>query len=374
MRRKLKEALKKYLPLGIFLLSAFVIYRYWDEIAGIIGIFFSALFPFLLGLGISFVVNIPLSFFERKIYRRIDNFALKRLLSLVSAYLVMILIIVLVLVMIVPKAASSVIELINHLPDLMEELDNFLSARFDFPILETVLGNSSLNENIKNFLTEKGVGVVDYIISLTKETVSIVVTAVLSIIFSLYVLCSKERLMVSISLVLKTYAGDEKKEKLFSVLRVFSNVFHGFFVGQCTEAVILGSLAFLGMSILRLPYSAMISALIGVTALIPIVGAWIGGIVGFLLIMTSSPIQAVVFILFLIVLQFSENYLIYPKVVGSSIGLSGIWVLLGITVGGGVGGIFGMLLGVPIMASIFRLVENDMLNREPRGKEEAHNP
>lgn len=370
----MKEALKKYLPLGIFLLSMFVIYRYWDEIAGTIGIFFSALFPFLLGLGISFVVNIPLSFFERKIYRRIDNFALKRLLSLVSAYLVMILIIVLVLVMIVPKAASSVIELINHLPDLMEELDNFLSARFDFPILETVLGNSSLNENIKNFLTEKGVGVVDYIISLTKETVSIVVTAVLSIIFSLYVLCSKERLMVSISLVLKTYAGDEKKEKLFSVLRVFSNVFHGFFVGQCTEAVILGSLAFLGMSILRLPYSAMISALIGVTALIPIVGAWIGGIVGFLLIMTSSPIQAVVFILFLIVLQFSENYLIYPKVVGSSIGLSGIWVLLGITVGGGVGGIFGMLLGVPIMASIFRLVENDMLNREPRGKEEAHNP
>ena len=141
---------------------------------------------------------------------------------------------------------------------------------------------------------------------------------------------------------------------------VINDCFHRYIVGQCTEAVILGVLCMLGMMIIRLPYATMIGALIGFTALIPVAGAYIGAFVGAFMILTLAPVKALIFLVFIVVLQQLEGNLIYPRVVGSSLGLPAIWVLAAVTVGGGVLGVPGMLLGVPLTAAVYRLVRNDV--------------
>ena len=152
-------------------------------------------------------------------------------------------------------------------------------------------------------------------------------------------------------------------EKIRYVVGIFDNSFHKFIVGQCIEAVVLGVLCIIGMTILRLQYAMMIGTLIGFTALIPVAGAYIGAGVGAFMILTVSPVQALIFLVFVVILQQLEGNLIYPKVVGSSIGLPGVWVLAAVTVGGGIMGITGMLLGVPTVAAVYQLIRND-LNKE----------
>lgn len=187
---------------------------------------------------------------------------------------------------------------------------------------------------------------------------------VIALIFAIYILVGKEKLGVQLIRVTDHYLKPEWNEKIRYVLRVFNECFHKFIVGQCIEAVVLGSLCILGMTILRFPYAMMIGTLIGFTALIPVAGAYIGAGVGAFMILTVSPIQALVFLLFIVILQQLEGNLIYPKVVGSSIGLPGIWVLAAVTIGGGISGIGGMLLGVPTAAALYQLIKNDMNKKE----------
>ena len=154
-------------------------------------------------------------------------------------------------------------------------------------------------------------------------------------------------------------------KKIHYVLHTLNDCFHKYIVGQCTEAVILGALCTIGMLILQLPYATMIGAFIAFTALIPVAGAYIGAIVGAFMIFTESPFKAIVFLIFIIVLQQFEGNIIYPRVVGSSMGLPAMWVLAAVTVGGGVMGIPGMLLGVPLAAALYRFVREDV-NRGTR--------
>lgn len=162
---------------------------------------------------------------------------------------------------------------------------------------------------------------------------------------------------------MKVYLPQGLSEKLVLFARTMDHTFHSFIVGQCTEAVILGLLCTVGMLLLGLPYAPMIGALIGVTALIPVAGAYIGGGVGAFLILTVSPTKAMVFLIYLVILQQVEGNLIYPRVVGSSIGLPGMWVLAAVTIGGGLAGIPGVLLGVPLAAGCYQLLKGDVAKK-----------
>ena len=162
---------------------------------------------------------------------------------------------------------------------------------------------------------------------------------------------------------MKAYMKPKSREKILYVAGTVHETFSAFIVGQCMEAVIIGSLCAIGMMMLKMPYAVMTGTVVGVTALIPVVGAYIGAVVGAFMVFTVNPVQAVVFIVFLLLLQQLEGNLIYPKVVGSSIGLPGMWVLAAVTIGGGVFGIGGMLFGVPLTASIYKLVEADVEKR-----------
>ena len=200
--------------------------------------------------------------------------------------------------------------------------------------------------------------------TVTANVAGYLVDFLLALIFSLYLLAGKEKLQAQLARLLSTYLRPSWNRNLHHVAGVLNNCFHRYIVGQCTEAVILGSLCALGMLLLRLPYATMIGALVAFTALIPIAGAYIGASVGFFMIVTVSPMKGLIFLIFLLVLQQLEGNFIYPRVVGSSIGLPGIWVLAAVTVGGGVAGVGGMLLGVPLAAVLYRLVGNDVRKGE----------
>ena len=203
------------------------------------------------------------------------------------------------------------------------------------------------------------------VISLFSSLVSTLFTLVISFIFSIYLLLGKERLKRQGELLLRTYLSPRLHDGVMYFLCTLHSCFRRFLVGQCTEAVILGLLCMGGMALFRFPYATMVGTLIGFTALIPVAGAYIGAAVGAFMIFTISPLKALLFLLFIAILQQVEGNLIYPKVVGSSIGLPGIWVLAAVTVGGGILGIFGMLLAVPLSAAFYQMLRHDVYRRNP---------
>ena len=211
--------------------------------------------------------------------------------------------------------------------------------------------------------------VVGVVFSAVSSVFSGIVTGLLAVIFSVYLLTGKERLKGQWDRVTARYLPQVWRDRLQYVLETLDDCFHKYIVGQCMEAVVLGVLCMIGMGILRLPYAPMVGALMAFTALIPVAGAWIGAGVGAFMILTVSPVQALVFLIFIVILQQLENNLIYPKVVGTSIGLPGIWVLAAVTVGGGLLGVGGMLLGVPITAAVYRIVGDDVRRKEPKAEE-----
>ena len=204
------------------------------------------------------------------------------------------------------------------------------------------------------------------LVTFVSAAFSTVFSVFASFVFAVYLLSGKETLTAGLNRVVNAYIKPEKvRGGLKRVFSVLDDCFHRFIVGQCTEAIILGVLCIVGMTIFRFPYATMIGTLVGFTALIPIAGAYIGAAVGAFMVFTAdSLIGAALFIVFIVVLQQLEGNLIYPRVVGASIGLPGIWVLVAITVGGAVGGIVGMLVGVPVFAAIYKLVKSDLQDRE----------
>lgn len=271
--------------------------------------------------------------------------------------------------MVVPELISCIKLLFEGVPDVMESVVTWLSE-FEFVPEDIILALEGVNwqeilTKIINALTS-GIGsTVNFAIGAVSSVVSVVMNLVIGAIFAIYLLSGKEKLLAQSNKLLKTYSRPAWNEKIHYVLSVLNDSFHKFIVGQCTEAVILGVLCMVGMLIFGFPYAVMTGVVIGVTALIPVAGAYIGGVVGFLLIFSSdSFMKAILFIVYLVVLQQLEGNLIYPRVVGSSIGLPGIWVLAVVTIGGGIWGIPGMLLGVPLAAAGYRLLRNAVNNRQ----------
>ncbi len=189
---------------------------------------------------------------------------------------------------------------------------------------------------------------------------SSIVTVVLSIIFAIYLLVDKEKIGRQFDRVMRRYMSTKFYERTKYVLSVLDDSFSSFISGQCIDAILVGILCTIGMLILRLPYATMIGAIVAFTALIPVAGSYIGAIMGAFMILTVSPIKSLIFLIFIIVLQQADGNIVYPKIVGSSIGLPGIWVLAAVTVGGGLMGVLGMLIAVPIAATLYKILRADV--------------
>lgn len=355
--------------------SVFVLFLgiyYWETVSGLLTGLMSACAPILIGLAIAYVVNILMSFYERHYFKKAKKRKLvdktRRPVCLILAILTLALIIALVILLVVPELVGCVKFLIAKIPPLIDEIIKNPVIRELVPkdILSKLAGIDWMSYITKFIETvSSGIGdALSVVVNAVTSAVSVVVTVLLSIIFSLYLLSDKDNLGRGVKRVFKNYLPEKITGRVMYTARVVDDCFHKYIVGQCIEAVILGGLCIIGMLIFRFPYAAMIGTLIGFTALIPVAGAYIGAGVGAVMMLTESPLKALLFVVFIVVLQQLEGNLIYPKVVGNSVGLPAIWVLAAVTVGGGLGGVLGMLLGVPVAAAIYRLVNEDMKRKE----------
>ena len=362
---------KTCLRIGVTIFLLFLAVHYWETVMAVGKLVISAATPILVGFVMAYIINILMVFYEKRFFAKTKNPILikaKIPICMLLAILSFILIITMIVGLVVPELTSCIRLLISDIPPAMEtllssELFIELAPEDLYEQLRNIDWKTLMNDVVK--MVSNGLGsTVGAVVSAVSTVASNLVTGVLAFIFAIYFLLGKETLLRQCKRVMKNYMPEKLAKKIYYVTEVVNDSFHRYIVGQFTEAIILGVLCVAGMLVFQFPYAGMIGALIGFTALIPVAGAYIGGAVGFIMILTVSPVKALLFILFLLVLQQLEGNLIYPKVVGGSLGLPAIWVLAAVTIGGALLGIMGMLIGVPIAAAIYRLIRDDMRRKE----------
>ena len=366
-KAKPKQTIKLIVLTGIVLL----IILYFPEVIDKTKALFAIFYPLLLGALIAFILNILMSGYEKLYFPASKNRIIvgtRRGMCVVLSILTIVLIVYFVLRIIIPQVGHTIHLISAGFPDMYNNVLTWLKQYSDeIPGLQQRLAALNMDGAA---IMQKGLalfgnwafGTASFIGSVFSK----IVTFILALIFSIYILFEKENLKVRFDKLFKAYMSKDRREKFYKDLRLTSRVFSDYIIGQCKEALILGGLCAIGMWIFGFPYALSVGSVIGLTALIPIIGAYIGAAIGFFLIVIVDPVQALLFIVFIVVLQQIEGNLIYPKVVGNSIGLPGIWVLAAITIGGGLMGIAGVLLGVPVAATIYKLLGQDVnarLNR-----------
>lgn len=333
--------------------------------------------PLILGAVIAYILNILMKKLEKIYFPKSKNRLInktKRMVCIILSLLLVIGILGLVMGLVLPELVGAFAVIAESVPVYYEKLVAWLMTYSDkFPVIEEYINGlqldwSQITKNLVMYATSGVGGIFNSAISVVSVVVGGIVNFVIALIFAIYLLAGKEKLSAQLKRVLEAYLSEKKRAQLAQMVAVADNTFSSFIVGQCTEAVILGSLCTIGMWILRFPYAPMTGAFIGVTALIPVAGAYLGAGVGAFMIMTVDPMKALLFLIFIVCLQQLEGNLIYPKVVGSSVGLPALWVLAAVTVGGGINGIFGMLLGVPIAATLYKLIGMDVRKKVDKQK------
>lgn len=360
---------KSCFKIGFTALTVFLCAYYWQAGANFVFSVLASLSALLIGGVIAYIVNILMSFLERHYFKNSRKKLViksRRPVCMIAAFLLVFLIVSLVIAQVVPEIIASAGILIHKVPHALEELtENEIVVQY-LPQISEKLAEAdwdAVAAQIESFIRSNIGGAVNVVTSTVSTVFSTMVTFFISLVFSVYLLLGKEKLKAQGNEMMIHYLSPGMNEKLRYVLPILNRNFHNFIVGQCTEALILGILCTLGMLLFRFPYAVMIGVLVGFTALIPVVGAYVGAAAGIFMMLTVSPAKALLFVVFIVILQQLEGNLIYPKVVGDSIGLPALWVLASVSVGGGIGGIIGMLVAVPLAATAYQLIRNDVRKR-----------
>ncbi|MBR4892674.1 MAG: AI-2E family transporter [Clostridia bacterium] len=356
-------SIKKPLILITYAILFYFVVHHFATFLGYIKSLLKILTPLFIGIAIAFIVNLFLRFYEKKIYNKIlkDKEGvfkkLRRPVCVIFAYATFIGIIWIIVNFISPKIVESIRTFTNNVPAYINSISDYLyNFTYQYELSAEIINKMMENfgliiSNTSQFLNS----FIPKVVDITKAITTSIIDIFIGCVFSVYILISKEKLIKIAKKVLYAHLEEEKAEKVRTVMRKSNKVLRSFVGGQLTEAVILGVLCYVGMNILKMPYAPLISVIIGLSSIVPVIGPFIGTVPSALLILLESPVMAIWFVLFVIVLQQVEGNVIYPRVVGSAVGLSGFWVLLAVTVGGGLFGILGILLGVPTMAVIYSM-------------------
>lgn len=354
-------------------LAAFLLYLgiyYWDAISRMLVLLLAAISPVVIGCAIAYIANIPMCFFERHLSRLGDGPVMSRVRRPISllAGIVIVLVFAAVLVrFIAPELVQSMRMMSYKVPVVVEKI-RLIFREVD---LETLVDQEldqfgdwqSIQLQLSNYLMSGAGGMMGSVVSRMSSVISSTFELFLSIVLAIYILMGKERLGAQVGMLVETYLGSAAHQRMVYVLGVLDNSFHSFIVGRCLVSVLLGVMCLGGMLLFRFPYAMTISTVVGVTYIVPVVGGFLGAVIGGLLIFSISPMKALLFILFLLVLEQFEANVIFPQVVGSTTGLPGIWVLAAVAVGGGLGGVPCILLSVPVVASVYQLISDDLHSR-----------
>ncbi|MEM5568525.1 AI-2E family transporter [Aerococcus viridans] len=345
----------------------------WSYLVQTVTMIWSVIFPLILGGMIAFVLNLLMTWIEKYLYPNAKNKYLKgsrRPVAIILAILVVCLVIAATVVIVLPQLASAIMTLIEVVPETIENLTNWFNNQDALVPLVNDLANKanidwgSIFSNVASGINNVASGLATTSVSVLTTSVGAVTNIFLGILFAIYILFSKEKLGKQVDRLLTVYVRDDIHQLIENVAHVANETFSKFISGMVTEAIILGALVTAGLFILQIPYAAMLGVLQGVMALIPIIGAFLSGAVGVVILLALSPTYAVVYLIFVFFVQQLEGDLIYPRVVGDSIGLPSMWVLFAVTVGGGLMGIPGMLIGVPVLATIYKIIKIDVAYRE----------
>lgn len=337
-------------------------------VKGGIGTVMSYLNPFIVGGAIAFIINVPMRFIERHLFpkaKKLDK--LRRPLALILALLAIAAIIVLVCIIVIPQIADTVSTLTVNIPQYMDNAKAYVNKILEkYPELQEEFQSYTGKINWQSVITSVTGWVSNGVVStinVAGSAISGIVSAVVGFVFAIYILLKKERLGRQVRMIAYSLLPEKAADNFFKISNMTSDTFSKFLSGQCLEACILGSMFAIVLAVFRMPYVALISVLIAFTALIPIVGAFIGCVIGAFLIFMISPVKAVWFVVIFLVLQQIEGNFIYPKVVGSSVGLPAIWVLAVVTVGGKLMGVIGMLVMIPLSSVLYAIFREFIYNK-----------
>lgn len=362
-----ETSVKRTVLIGSFFIALFVCLWNFTAVTGWLGKFAGVFAPVTVGFVIAFILNVPMNqiesgVFRGEIFKHGKGIAVKRILSILMTFIGAFLVVTFVALAVVPQLSNTVSQLIEQIPSGVESLENRMSDLFNnTPMLQelsVILSDSwtKILEGLMNALKNIGTNAASSGISAVGGIFSGIATFVIGLIFSIYMMYNKEKLSSHCKKVLYAFVRKDRADRTLAIGKFTKYTFERFISGQCLEAFILGMLFLITMLILKLPYALLISMLIMISALIPIVGAFIGCILGALLILLVSPAKMFLFLILFIVIQQFEGHVIYPKVVGKSVGLPGIWVLFAVIVGGELFGAIGMLVFIPLVSVIYSLL------------------
>lgn len=371
-----KNNMKKILGIITFTLVLLAVLLNLKSLGAYAGVVWGILFPFALGGAIAFILNIPMAAIETKMFRSGKNKTYNKIkektarpVSMVLSVLLVFVILAIVIGVVVPQLGNTFDSIGTAMTAFLPKAQKWLETLFQ-DNEDVVAYISSIEfdwknwlENIKDFALSGAGSVLSYTMSATMIVVNGVMTFFIAFIFALYILSQKETLGRQAKKLITAVFPRKAVDKICYVCQLSHRTFSRFITGQCLEAMILGTMFFISMTLFGLPYALLVGVLIAFTALIPIVGAFIGCFVGALLILMVNPMQALIFVILFLVLQQVEGNLIYPHVVGNSVGLPSIWVLVAVTAGGKLMGIVGMLIFIPLVSVIYSLLRDWMNTR-----------
>lgn len=366
-----KEKSNFTLKVAIIAIAAIIV-MYFSHVLNIFGYLLNVLIPIIIGLGIAYIWNLILTPIEKKLFGRSNKPIIKKIkrpLSILISFLIMVLIITVLLYLVIPQIYDSISIITEALPQQAQRLsDWFLNVTDGIDWAEEYrnrIQNANLNwqdilSKVMEFVRNSLGGFLGSTFAVLNSIFGLIFTTFTTIILSIYILSSKERLKSQISRTSKAYMKPKHRNRAIYFLEVLDEKFSNFFKGELIDITAIGILLFLAMTIFGLPYAITISVVVAATALIPMIGAFIGGIIGFLMISVTDFKQAILFVVILLVVQQLEGNLIYPKIVGDSVALPNVWVFIAVIIGGALAGPLGMIIGVPLSAALYTILKNDV--------------
>ena len=363
-----RKTVKKILLIITFGIVLFLGLQNISAVAGVCRTALGMLMPLIIGFCAAFILNVLLKVIEERLFAPLNrkNFRLwsrlRRIVSIILTFGIIIGLVFILIFMIVPELKRAFSLLVENMPQYSMQVKEWITKAAAFLKVDaSTLTNleidwEKISAAVVDYLKRDSGKLVNTTVGITTSIFSAIFNFILGIVFSVYILMQKEKLGSQATRMLYAFLPQKWAKKSLHIASLSNKLFSRFVTGQCMESVIIGILCFIGMVIFRMPYAPMISVLVGFTALIPIFGAFIGTAIGAFLILMDSPMQAVWFVIFIIVLQQMEGDLIYPRVVGSSVGLPSLWVLLAVTIGGSVWGVLGMLVSVPVCSVLYCLL------------------
>ncbi len=369
---KLKKISKWIIGIAAACIVIFLAIENIGVVAGAVSWTLGLVQPLIVGFAFALILNVPMRSFETALFKKTKKpfwQKLRRPLAFIISLVLILGILVGVIWLIIPALIEAVKVIVQSVIDFINELSSMDKEEISQLPFGSVLLNTDWGKmlnTLQNWLKTQSGTIVNTAFGTISSLLGGIFDLFVSVVFSVYILFSKETLKKQFSRLLRAWLPKNSSEWLNHALKIANTNFRNFVSGQSIEALIIGVLCLIGMLILRIPYAPMVSALVGVTALIPVVGAFIGAIVGGFMILTVQPIKALIFVIFLVILQQLEGNLIYPRVMGSKVNLPGMWILAAVTVGGAIAGPIGMLISVPLASTTYVLIKEATVKREEK--------